>query len=243
MKYFFWIAALTLSLKVSATYSNDANRYLLMRYDAIKGTFGKPAFDLYAKGVTGYLNLARQGRLSDKNLLTLIDFRESSNVKRIWVIDMNKDSIIYHNLVSHGRNTGNEFARAFSDTPNSNKSSLGFYVTGENYQGKHGLSLRLDGAEPGFNSNARTRAIVMHSATYVDPAYTRKYGRIGRSLGCPAIPVRGHQELLRVLEGRTCLFIYYPDPAYLAGTKLQDGSVINQVMKGTKEDPGLLIMR
>lgn len=185
----------------------------------------KPAFDIYMKGVIGYLNLTMQGNLSNKELLTIIDFTQSSNNKRIWVIDMKRDSVIYHNLVSHGRNTGNEFAKNFSNVPNSNKSSLGFYVTGENYFGKHGLSLRLDGADPGYNCNARKRAIVMHGAGYVDKSYTKAYGRIGRSFGCPAIPMKGHKQLLKKLADKTCLFIYYPDQQYLQNTELLDQQV------------------
>lgn len=205
------------------------NTYILTKYEKVKGV-SKPSYDLYNKGVVGYFNLLHQGKLGGKNLLTLIDFRLSSNKKRIWVIDMAKDSVIYHDLVSHGRNTGNEYAKKFSNVPNSNQSSLGFYVTGENYVGKHGLSLRLDGMERDFNSNARRRAVVMHGADYVDEAFTKAYGRIGRSFGCPAIRMEGHDQLLKRLADKTCLFIYYPDSNYLTNTKLQNPSVAAQYL-------------
>lgn len=202
--------------------ASDALRTSLeKRYECLEHS-DKPTFEVYQKAVIGYLNLAANGKLSDKNLLTIIDFSKSSNEKRIWVIDMTSDKVIYHNLVSHGRNTGNEFAKHFSNIPNSNKSSLGFYVTGENYYGKHGLSLRLDGMERGFNDNARKRAIVMHGADYVDSSYTTAYGRIGRSLGCPAIPLDGHESLLQLISDKTCLFIYYPDQTYLQESHLSD---------------------
>ncbi len=180
----------------------------------------KPDFEIFQKAVVGFYTLKSRGSLGDKELLTIIDFSKSSNQKRIWVLDMRKKEVIYHNLVAHGRNTGNEFATNFSNEPNSNKSSLGFYVTGENYTGKHGLSLRLDGMETGFNDNARDRAIVMHGASYVDIAFSKKYGRIGRSLGCPSIPVKGHEEVLTLIADKTCLYIYHPDQNYQESTKL-----------------------
>ncbi len=181
----------------------------------------KPGYELYRKAVIGYLNLRSKGALK-KELLVIADFSVSSNQKRLWVINMENHEVVYHNLVAHGRNSGNEFARKFSNIPNSNMSSLGFYVTAEKYVGKHGLSLRLDGQEKGFNHNARKRAIVMHGANYVDQEFGRKYGRIGRSFGCPSVPMEGHQELFRKIADGACLFIYSPDEHYLANTLLQD---------------------
>jgi hypothetical protein len=217
-----FILLLLISFVVHTVSASDALRSSLeKKYDNLEHP-SKPSFEVYQKAVVGYLNLSAEGKLSDKNLLTIIDFSKSSNEKRIWVIDMKADKVVYHNLVSHGRNTGNEFARHFSNLPNSNKSSLGFYVTGENYYGKHGLSLRLDGVEKGYNDNARKRAIVMHGADYVDTSYTKAYGRIGRSLGCPAVPLDGHESLLRMIAEKTCLFIYYPDQNYLENSRLSD---------------------
>ncbi|ELR69669.1 hypothetical protein C900_04894 [Fulvivirga imtechensis AK7] len=184
-------------------------------YNLLKYEGKKPDFELYKRGIVGYLNLKKQNKLSNSKYLTLIDFRLSSNKKRMWVIDIKQNKVVYHSLVAHGRNTGNEFAKVFSNTPNSNSSSLGFYLTAETYYGKHGLSLRLDGMEPGFNNNARKRAVVMHSADYVDKSYTEAYGRIGRSFGCPSIPIDGHKELIGKLANNSCLFIYYPDKEYL----------------------------
>ncbi|GAA0893230.1 murein L,D-transpeptidase catalytic domain family protein [Fulvivirga kasyanovii] len=191
------------------------NSYSKLQFDG-----KKPDFDIYKKGLIGYLNLKKQNKLSGSGLLTLIDFRLSSNKKRLWIIDLKQSKVIHHSLVAHGRNTGNEFAKKFSNVPNSNSSSLGFYITGETYFGKHGLSLRLDGIEPGFNNNARQRAVVMHGADYVDPSYTKAYGRIGRSFGCPSIPMKGHKEIIKKLANKSCMFIYYPDKDYLANSKL-----------------------
>ena len=67
----------------------------------------------------------------------------SSNTKRLWVIDLTTNTILYNSFVAHGRNTGDEFASNFSNAAESYKSSLGFYSTGEIYNGKHGMSLKL----------------------------------------------------------------------------------------------------
>jgi len=191
------------------------------KYELLEPADDKPELDLFTKGIIGFINLKESGR-TKSNLLTLVDFRLSSNKKRLWVIDLDKNEIIYHSLVAHGRNSGNEYAKVFSNKPNSNKSSLGFYITGENYTGKHGLSLRLDGAEPGYNDHARNRAIVMHGASYVDKSFSKAYGRIGRSFGCPAIPLKGHKEIMRKLANKSVLFIYYPDKDYLKHSVLLD---------------------
>lgn len=191
-------------------------------YNELQYRKSRPAQDLFQRGIIGYLNLRSQGRLSDSSLLTLIDFRLSSNLERMWIIDLNKKEVIHQSLVAHGRNSGNEFATTFSNVPNSNTSSLGFYVTGETYYGKHGLSLRLDGVEKGINDNARKRAIVMHGADYVDKSFSEAYGRIGRSFGCPSIPVEGHEEIIRLLAGKSCMLIFYPDENYLNTSLLAD---------------------
>jgi hypothetical protein len=195
----------------------------------------KPSFEVFEKAVIGYLNLDKEGKLANNELLTIIDFSKSSNQKRIWVINMKNNKVVYHNLVSHGKNTGNEFAKYFSNTPNSNKSSLGFYVTAENYIGKHGVSLRLDGMEKGINDNARKRAIVMHSAKYVDPSYTKSYGRIGRSFGCPAIPLEGHEKLLKQIAGGSCLYIHFPDKEYDKSSRLNNMDTAYQQMLVMRE--------
>jgi hypothetical protein len=138
----------------------------------------------------------------------------------LWSIDLNNKKVVYESLVSHGRNSGDEFAKKFSNVNESNMSSYGFYVTGNTYMGKHGLSLYLDGVDAGFNCNARNRNVVMHSAAYANADFIKKTGRLGRSLGCPAIPEANHKEVINTLENKTCLFIYYPDSAYEKKSKL-----------------------
>ena len=213
----------------SLSYSN----FIQTTYGELKFEGQKPDIEIYRKGLTGYLNLRKNKRLSDSALLTLIDFRLSSNKKRMWIIDLKQHKVIHHSLVAHGRNTGNEFAENFSDVPNSNSSSLGFYTTAETYYGKHGLSLRLDGLEKGFNGNARERAIVIHSAAYVSKGFSKNYGRIGRSLGCPSIPVKGHEEIINKLANGNCLFIYYPDEEYLQNSQLTNEITAFEILNET----------
>ncbi|QHT67144.1 murein L,D-transpeptidase catalytic domain family protein [Rhodocytophaga rosea] len=199
----------------------------------------KPSFELFRKSYVGYLNLKAAGKLSDKNILTIIDFRLSSTKNRLWTIDLNKKRVVYESLVAHGRNTGDEYAKNFSNEVESNMSSFGFYVTGDTYIGKHGLSLYLDGADEGFNCNARTRSVVMHSADYVTESFINKTGRLGRSLGCPAIPIKNHKEVISTLMDKTCLFIYFPDSAYekksrlLAENTAMDYFLVNQSVTET----------
>ncbi|TSA27783.1 MAG: hypothetical protein D4R67_05505, partial [Bacteroidetes bacterium] len=138
--------------------------------------------------------------------------------------------VLFHCLVSHGRKSGELMAEYFSNTPGSNASSLGFYITGETYIGNHGLSLALDGIEKGINDNARERAIVIHGADYVSADFIRKYGRLGRSLGCPAIPEELKKEIIETIKSGSCLFIYRPSESYMSNSQII--SKIVSVKKG-----------
>lgn len=178
-----------------------------------------PGFESFSKAIQGFEVLKAQGKIK-KNLLTLVDFSKSSNTKRLWIIDMDTHTVLYNTLVAHGRNSGDEFANEFSNINSSNKSSLGFYATGEIYNGKHGESLKLDGLEQGINSNARARAIVMHAADYVCDNFAKQHKRIGRSLGCPALPNHLNKEIINLVKGKSCLFIYHPSKSYLQTSKV-----------------------
>ena len=146
--------------------------------------------------------------------MTLVDFSLSSNLKRLWVIDLETNTILYNSLVAHGRNTGEEYASSFSNSNSSYKSSLGFYITGETYNGKHGMSLKLDGLEKGVNDNARQRGVVMHSANYVSNSFIKYNKRLGRSLGCPAIPEELLRGIVNTIKDKSCLFIYHPSRSF-----------------------------
>lgn len=173
------------------------------------------SFAVFQKAFVGFINLKQQNLVSpSKAILTVIDFTKSSNHKRLWVIDLSARKLLYNTLVSHGKNTGNVKAEKFSNVPNSNMSSLGFYVTDKTYYGKHGLSLRLQGMDEGFNSNAMERAIVVHGADYATSDFIKQHGRLGRSLGCPALPTEISKEVIDVIKDETVLFLHHSDQAY-----------------------------
>ena len=171
--------------------------------------FALPKLESFAVALKGFYSLKEKG-LIKKDILTLVDFSLSSNTKRLWVIDLITGDVLFHSLVAHGRNTGEEFASNFSNSAESYKSSLGFYATGEIYNGKHGMSLKLDGLEKGVNDNARARGVVMHAAEYVSNSFIKNNHRLGRSQGCPAVPVELSKEIISVIKNKSCFFIYHP---------------------------------
>jgi hypothetical protein len=184
-----------------------------------------PSYDVFAMSLKGYHKLNASGKLK-KDIITVIDFSKSSNEKRLWVIDLNTRQVLFHDYVAHGRNSGNEFARKFSNLSQSHMSSIGFYLTGETYNGKHGLSLRLDGMDPDFNHNARSRAIVMHGADYVSEDFIKKYGRLGRSYGCPSVSVDISDQLIDTIREGSIMFIFYPDENYLKKSNLLHSVIV-----------------
>ncbi len=184
-------------------------------YEAIDLQKYELSFDAFKYGMTGYLSLLRDGKLNNKGLLTIIDFTKSSNLKRFYTIDLINLVVKFHTYVSHGKNTGDVMAKSFSNTVHSNQSSLGFYVTAETYVGSKGYSLKLDGVEKGFNDKMRERAVVMHDAEYVSEYWIKKYGRLGRSQGCPALPKGVGKKVIDTIKGRTAIFAYYNDSSYL----------------------------
>jgi hypothetical protein len=189
-------------------------------YNNVKAhSVSTPDFECFSKALQGFNRLKQEGKIK-KDILTLIDFSKSSNTKRLWIIDMATQTVLYNTLVAHGRNSGDEYANSFSNAGSSNKSSLGFYATGEIYVGKHGQSLRLDGLEQGINNNARNRSVVMHAADYVSDSFIKMHHRLGRSQGCPALPANLTKEVINLLKGKSCLFIYHPSQSYTSASKL-----------------------
>lgn len=170
--------------------------------------------------INGYEKLKDQGRLINQRYLTIADFSKPSSEERFYIIDMEAEEMVIQTLVAHGKNSGALFAKNFSNKNASNQSSLGFYITGNTYQGKHGRSLSLNGVENGINDKAAQRAIVLHGANYVSKATIRQMGYLGRSQGCPAVPESQVQDIINTIQGESCLFIYAPDKNYQKQSKL-----------------------
>jgi L,D-transpeptidase catalytic domain len=178
------------------------------------------AFDYAWKG---YQYLLEKKMISREQYLTVCDFSQSSNKKRLYIIDVINNELVTNTYVAHGRNSGGEYATQFSNRPESLESSLGFYITRSTYIGKHGLSLRIDGVEPGINDRAMERTIVIHGAAYVDPARANAGVFMGRSWGCPAVPEKESATVINTIKSGTCLFIYHPGKTYLNGSKILNG--------------------
>jgi hypothetical protein len=178
-----------------------------------------PQLACFSKAIKGYSKLKATGKIKNETL-TVIDFSLSSSVERLWVLDMVTNKVVFNTVVAHGKNTGGEFATKFSNTNNSNQSSLGFYITDTTYYGKNGLSLFLDGQEKGFNTNARKRYVVFHGAKYANSHFVKQNGRLGRSLGCPAVPTAINSSIIKRIKNKSCLFIYHPNKKYNTYSKL-----------------------
>jgi hypothetical protein len=187
-------------------------------HDINLATYGLD-FGVFRLGMIGYYSLNAEGALRDKDLITIIDFAQPSTAKRFYTIDLRRKELMFHSYVAHGRNTGENMAKAFSNIPHSNQSSLGFYVTGETYVGSKGYSLRLDGMEKSFNDKIRSRAVVMHAADYATENWVNRYGRLGRSQGCPALPPDISKKVIDAIKDKTPIFTYYPDETYLQSSR------------------------
>jgi len=193
-------------------------------YHAIKLEEYNLSYKVFKYAMTGYFNLRQQGKLNDKKLISIIDFSKKSSLKRFYTIDLEALAVKFFTYVSHGKNTGEDEAKSFSNVVQSNQSSLGFYVTGETYTGSKGYSLRLDGMEKGYNDRVRERAVVIHNADYVSETWIKKYGRLGRSQGCPALPVELGKKIIDAVKNKTVIFAYSNDEEYLASSHVLDAA-------------------
>lgn len=194
----------------------NADVYTLMNLEGFG--LNRDAFELALKGLN---KLAADGRLNNPDLVTIADYSQSSNKKRFYVIDLKNNRLLFNTYVAHGRNTGDEYARLFSNQVGSFKSSLGFYITENPINGSHtGMSLIINGVEQGINNNALKREIIIHGADYATEDFITKSGRLGRSFGCPALPPDLNKPIIETIKGGTCLFIYNPDNQYLQASSL-----------------------
>ena len=170
--------------------------------------------EVFFKAYKGYNFLLKKGLVRKKNILTVCDYSQSSNNKRLYVIDLKETRMLFNTFVSHGRNSGGEFANTFSNLIESNKSSLGFMLTAETYNGKAGYSMRFDGMEAGINDKVRIRDIVLHGSYFVNAQMVETRGIIGNSLGCPAIPNDKRNQVIEAIKGGSCFYINHPDNWY-----------------------------
>ncbi len=156
----------------------------------------------------------------NKNVLSIIDFTLPSTEKRMVVLDLENKKVLFHTIVSHGRNSGGKYATSFSNRHGSYQSSLGFYLTENTYQGANGFSLRLDGLEKGINDQAKARAVVIHGADYCSEAIIKSTGRLGRSYGCPALPRELNKPIIDTIKDGTLLYIYADNQEYITSSEI-----------------------
>jgi hypothetical protein len=161
---------------------------------------------------------ASKGLVKRQNLLTVIDYSLPSSEPRLFVFDLGARKLLFRELCAHGKNSGGEMANFFSNEPGSEATSLGLFVTADTYNGNNGYSLRLKGLEEGINDMAWDRAIVMHGAYYVSREAVRVLGRLGRSWGCPAIPVGAAKKIIDTIRGGSAVFAYYPEKRWLVSS-------------------------
>lgn len=166
--------------------------------------------------LVAYQHAVQKG-VTTSPLLTIIDFSKPDTQRRLWVVNVDTGKVLFNTLVAHGKNSGSgNVADSFSNQPSSLKSSLGVFVTGSTYYGKHGRELHIHGLEPGVNSNAYDRSVVIHGANYVSESLAKNDHRIGHSWGCPAVSMRIVQPLINAIKNQSLIFAYYPDQHWLS---------------------------
>lgn len=193
---------------ISKASSPSFEQYTSSLYEEIRLNNTGLSLNVFEKALTGFYNLKNNGCLNkNKSILTIADFDKSSSKKRLWIINLAQKTLLLNTWVAHGKNSGFDLPTHFSNSHESNESSVGFYVTGEIYHGKHGKSLKIDGMDEGFNTNARSRSIVVHGADYVSQETINQLGRLGRSQGCPAVPSFLASTIIDIIQGKTVLYI------------------------------------
>ena len=206
----------TYAAKSSATSVDSVSNELYDSLQLNKVGLTKAALEFAYRG---HQVLEEKGVLTNPDILTVCDFTQSSLSKRMYIIDLKNQKLLLNTYVAHGRNSGLDYAEHFSNRPESLESSLGFYVTKNTYQGKHGLSLKLSGLDRGFNDNAESRDVVVHGAPYIGEQRANS-SYMGRSFGCPAVPQKLAPTVINLIKNGTCLFIYHPNDTYVANSSI-----------------------
>jgi L,D-transpeptidase catalytic domain len=196
-------------------------------YDSLKlGEVGLER-DIFYKGYKGYTYLLYKGKLDNVNVMTIADFSQSSRNKRLYIIDLAHMKLVFNTYVSHGKNSGGEIATSFSNIKDSFKSTLGFMLTTDTYVGGSGYSLRFNGVEPGINDRVRFRDIIVHGSKYVNAQAAEEDGKVGNSLGCPAVPLAISRKIIDFIKGGSMYFIYHPDEYYNAASPILNAVIVN----------------
>ena len=189
-------------------------------YDSLRLNIMGLSQQAFEYAMKGFDYLVKTGKVANDRIISICDFSLPSSKKRLFVIDLDNNKVLFNTYVAHGSNTGAAYANNFSNTPESNQSSPGFYETLHTYIGKHGYSLKLEGLEAGINDNANERAIVVHGADYVSESFIQARGYIGRSWGCPAVPENLSKPIIDKIKDGTCLFIYTPGANYVNRSRI-----------------------
>jgi hypothetical protein len=210
------------------TWNNKPEGNLSIRNDSLDG-FQKLykslndsgiSFEAFSLAMKGYQTLSAKGLVKNDSVLTIIDYSRPSSDNRFYVINLRQKDVLFKTLVAHGRNSGDLYASKFSNKAQSYQSALGFYLTGSAYEGGNGYSMLLNGVDTGYNDFSRVRSIVVHGAKYVTRAYIDRYGRLGRSFGCPALSPEVNATIINLIKEGSVLFSYYPDNKYLKYSKV-----------------------
>lgn len=221
-----WSALASLLVAVAAHAGMRAEQASGQLVEAIHAQAPNISTGAISTAISAYWH-ARQEHLTDKSLVTIVDYSQPSDKRRLVVADVQSGKVLFYTYVAHGKGSGLKYATHFSNTPGTDASSLGVYLTGQTYYGEHGLSLRLQGLEPRFNDTAYRRDIVIHSAWYVSKSFAQDHGWMGRSWGCLALNPQVENAIVKLIRGNTVLVGYYPDlrwlrsSAFLAATLTQ----------------------
>lgn len=222
---------LVLSKSVKSNTGGSFDSFVEQLYAACKLEQSGMKKAIFRKALVGYYNIKNNNLLQNNSILSVIDYSKASTEKRLWILDLKEGKLLFHSLVAHGRKSGDNLAINFSNKVNSHMSSLGFYKTGKVYFGKHGKSLVLHGLDKNYNSNAEGRSVVIHAADYVCEDFIKTNGRLGRSHGCPAVSPEESDQIINLLEGGSCLFIYHPELKTARSEYLNEASVIKWYSK------------
>lgn len=221
-----WIADTTLHVEEQP----EAAKIPIKPLNEIKKALRKQAPTLNKKVINVVitaLKCANKNEIAHNHILTIIDYSLPANQKRLWVFDLSKNKLLFHTYISHSIKSGTLLTNRFSNKPNSKTSSLGIFVTENAYRGRHGASLKLIGIDSNFNNNAYKRFIVMHGAWYMNEKFIEKYGRPGRSWGCPALPLKVTTPIIKSIKDNALFVVYYPSAKWLAQSKFLNCDDLN----------------